>query len=136
MLCICGYDIKKVTVRTVTFFYSKCFLQHPLVIRVTKKIISNIAAAAIMTASADNNAPENTAPRINPMVNSISDARNARAMLYSRQHLFLHSQWLFSGSFIGQYIHSPPLYVHQKRPSIIYYVKYIKVLMSAKYNNY
>ena len=82
--------------------------QQPLVIRVTKKMIKRITADAIRSGIAAVKAVAKVTPRIRPITAKIKTARNARAKLYSLQHLDVHTQPSLSELFIGQYINSPP----------------------------
>ena len=82
--------------------------QHPLVIKVTRKMMNRITTEAIKSGRAAAKSTAKFTPRIRPITAKIRAARNARAKLYSLQHLDVQIQPSRSGLFIGQYIKSPP----------------------------
>ena len=71
-------------------------------------MMNRITAEAIRSGRAAVKAVAKLTPRIRPITAKISAARNARARLYSLQHLDVHTQPSLSELFIGQYIKSPP----------------------------
>ena len=82
--------------------------QQPLVTKVTRKMMKRITTEAIRSGRASINTDAKLAPSISPMTAKIKAARNARAKLYSLQHLDVHIHPFLSESFTGQYIKSPP----------------------------
>ena len=72
------------------------------------KIMAKIIAEAIRIAKALINIKAKQAPNKRPIINNINTAKNPSAKLYSLQHLLGQP---LSRSSIGQYIHSPPLFV-------------------------